>query len=370
MSPFRLSRALFLPAIALLVVACSAATDEETDDSSDAVTSSLRWQLPANVTAIGARVRLTYDGPPKWSSRACSGGLKSGSKKLGEFLRDEFSQVDSIGGYACRRNTANASELSVHGTGRALDVFIPKTKSGAADNAKGDKVANWLVTRASKIGVQLVIWDRTIWRANGSNDSAYHGPHPHDDHIHVELTEEAAAMKMPWFANPVLGEDDSDSGMLDAGTSRDTGTSEEDPGGGSKGDPPPSSTKDASSPPPPPPPPPKDAGPAADPTPPDPADPEPDPGETEADAAAPSSTKPEDPASSWGESKDTGDDGPGERSSITPSEKSSSKKSASDESQVASSGCAATPSSTTSNASAWLVGLCALATFATRRRRR
>ena len=87
-----------------------------------------------------------------------------------------------------------------HGTGRALDVFIPLDK-GKADNGKGDEVANWLVKNAEKIGVQLVIWDRTMWVAANSGEKAvgYTGPHPHHDHIHLELNIDGAERRTPFF---------------------------------------------------------------------------------------------------------------------------------------------------------------------------
>ncbi|MEZ4464481.1 MAG: hypothetical protein R3F43_08225 [bacterium] len=67
-------------------------------------------------------------------------------------------------GYACRQ-IRGSSGMSVHGTGRALDIFVPLS-GGAADNDLGDPIANWLVEHA-EIGVQL-IWDRTIWSGSRS----------------------------------------------------------------------------------------------------------------------------------------------------------------------------------------------------------
>jgi hypothetical protein len=142
---------------------------------------------------------LPYDDAPLWTgTAACSGALKPGGHVLGQYLRDRFTSVSSVGGYACRRNTADTARLSVHGTGRALDVFIPKIGK-APDTAQGDRVANWLVTHAQEIGVQLIIWDRSIWRANGTNASLYEGPVAHEDHLHVELTVTAAAHTARWF---------------------------------------------------------------------------------------------------------------------------------------------------------------------------
>ncbi|HTE54767.1 MAG TPA: hypothetical protein VK698_28130, partial [Kofleriaceae bacterium] len=47
-----------------------------------------------------------------------------------------------------------------------------------------------------------IIWDRWLWRAEdapGSKDRAYTGEHPHNDHVHVELSVEAAALGTPFF---------------------------------------------------------------------------------------------------------------------------------------------------------------------------
>jgi MYXO-CTERM domain-containing protein len=206
-----------LTAFAMAVAACSSQGDGAASDDSALST---RWTLPADVLVTGAKVRIAYEDAPKWTgTAACGGALKPGGHKLGQYLLQNFDEVSSVGGYACRRNTADSSRMSVHGTGRALDVFIP-TLNGKADNAKGDKVANWLVTHAQRIGVQLVIWDRSIWRANGTNASAYGGPVPHIDHIHVELTNLASALKTPWFSD-----------MSDAPDASSTTTTTTDDGG-------------------------------------------------------------------------------------------------------------------------------------------
>jgi len=204
-----------------LIAACSALPGEEQETSTEALAVAGRWKLPSQVAAAGAAVRLKYDGAPNWSSRACSGKLRSGADRLGEYLEEEFTAISSIGGYACRRNTANRQKMSVHGTGRALDIFIPKI-GGSANNGKGDAVANWLVANAAEIGVQLVIWDRTVWQANGRSDKQYSGPHPHDDHLHVELTIPGSEMKTAWFralANGDAGPIDLEPDTEDADTS-------------------------------------------------------------------------------------------------------------------------------------------------------
>ena len=77
--------------------------------------------------------------------------------------------------------------MSMHGTGRALDIFTTRA-------AGGDEVANYLVRNANQLGIQLVIWNRTLWKVTpgGGSSRAYGGPNPHTDHIHAELTRAAA----------------------------------------------------------------------------------------------------------------------------------------------------------------------------------
>lgn len=224
-----------------LLAACGLQS-EDLAGSDAALATQGRWALPKDVLRVGATVRLHYDGAPSWNRGACAGTLTSGATKLGEYVLDEFAAVASVGGYDCRPNTANQAKLSVHGTGRAIDVFVPKVE-GRANNRKGDEIANWLVANAGSIGVQLVIWDRTVWQANGKNDKPYSGPHPHDDHIHVELTEEAAAMSTPWFTAR---------STRDVGESDETTDARRDPADAGKGpdaskrtDPPPRDPPDA-----------------------------------------------------------------------------------------------------------------------------
>ena len=219
-----------------VAAACSAPGESSSSSSESALAESGRWALPSEVLTAGRTVRVTYDDAPKWTgSAACGGKLLPGGHKLGEYLLTHFAVVTSVGGYACRRNTADSSRMSVHGTGRAPDVFIP-TASGSADNGQGDKVANWLVMHSQQIGVQLVIWDRSIWRANGTNDSAYGGPNPHVDHIHVEITTDAAALGTPWFANMTDDTETDASTRTDSGSTRtdaaahDSGTTTVDAG--------------------------------------------------------------------------------------------------------------------------------------------
>ncbi|QED28673.1 hypothetical protein FRD01_15805 [Microvenator marinus] len=143
-----------------------------------------RWIPPASVLAIANTQYVSYTGSPS----SCSGTFRAGTREVAEFLKRNF-QATSYGGYACRANTANPSQYSVHASGRAIDLFVP-LHSGDADNDKGDPIANYLIRNAVNLGVEFIVWDRTSWGASRAapKHRAYTGPHPHHDHLHIELS--------------------------------------------------------------------------------------------------------------------------------------------------------------------------------------
>lgn len=123
---------------------------------------------------------------------------------MGHFLRAQFPVIHDVGGYVCRQNTANTANTSVHGLGRALDLMIRRLPDGSAD-PRGDEVAQWLIDHADEIGVQTIIWNRSIWsvgRTGTGSLRAYTGPSSHTDHIHMELNAAGAAKQTPWFSRP------------------------------------------------------------------------------------------------------------------------------------------------------------------------
>ena len=161
------------------------------------------WIIPPEIRAIGDQQSVPYTGAGAWAGGAnCGGGLLAGTREVGDYAKAKFVGVSGYGGYACRRNTANTAELSVHGTGRAIDIMIP-LKGGDADNAKGDPIANYLVQNAEAIGIQFIIWDRNSWGASRSLPKlrSYGGPNPHKDHLHVELSPAGARRMTEWFVD-------------------------------------------------------------------------------------------------------------------------------------------------------------------------
>lgn len=179
-----------------------------------------RYIPPASVVAAGRQQSVRYEAAPSWNPSQCSGTFHPGTRALGEHLKSKFSKVTHIGGYSCRRNTASPSKMSVHGTGRAIDVHLNEI-GGDADNASGDPVANWLIMNAQNIGVQYLIWDQTSWGAHRSGDKhRKYNAIPHTDHLHVEVTSAGARMSTPFFRDSSVAVDaPGSSGTPDPGTS-------------------------------------------------------------------------------------------------------------------------------------------------------
>ncbi|HUS68572.1 MAG TPA: hypothetical protein VMZ28_28750, partial [Kofleriaceae bacterium] len=200
-------------AVGLTACALAACAGDGSDASDDGIGSQRysiaeegSWHIPPATIAIGEGEYVPYTGAGPWVGEdGCGGGLLEGSGILRDYLQLYFPQIDSIGGYSCRPIVGNASQMSVHATGRALDIMIPTVDGASADNSAGDPIGNWLIENSEFIGIQYIIWDRWQWSAHkdAPKDSYYSGEHPHNDHLHVELTPEAAALAYPFFQGPM-----------------------------------------------------------------------------------------------------------------------------------------------------------------------
>ncbi|MCA9539062.1 MAG: hypothetical protein KC620_09245 [Myxococcales bacterium] len=163
-----------------------------------------RWMLTSAAQAASNRVHVSYDSAPSWSGGAnCSGRMLDGTRRVGEYLVANFAGARYFQGYNCRQ-IRGSSGMSMHGTGRALDIFVPMVGT-QADNDLGDPIAHWLIEHAEEIGIQLIIWDRSIWSGSRGSDKHryYSGQHPHNDHLHIELTVAAAGQRTQFFGGNV-----------------------------------------------------------------------------------------------------------------------------------------------------------------------
>jgi len=193
--------------LGLLAAGCAAKPAAPLDEGDDPfkerstpLSSDGRWVPDDAARRAGEAQSGGYEAAPAWDPSRCSGSLRGGTRALGDHLVATFGGASRYDGYNCRRNTADRSRMSVHGTGRALDVYVPLS-GGDADNDLGDPIAHWLIEHATELGVQLIIWDRTKWNISysGRKDRAYGGSHPHHDHLHIELTSDGAEGRTPWF---------------------------------------------------------------------------------------------------------------------------------------------------------------------------
>jgi hypothetical protein len=170
------------------------------------------WMPPADVLAAGDVAQVDVTDAPEWTGPrcsdcvsppmpGCSGGLSPGTQDVLDYLRMQFPTIYAWAGYCCRDVSdaaIPAGRMSVHGTGRALDLFVPAIR--------GDEVANWLVLHAQEIGIQRVLWNRSLWdaaRPPGARLQPYAGSSGHESHVHVELGVAGAERRTAWFGGGV-----------------------------------------------------------------------------------------------------------------------------------------------------------------------
>lgn len=125
----------------------------------------------------------------RWDAAVrCTSGATAGAQLLLQWALAEYPVSWSGGIYNCR--TVRGTQVrSIHGEGRALDVMLP-TPSGRA-HSEGYSLLRRIGVHGRKLGVQCVIFDRTIYSARSPDGRPYTGVHPHVDHLHIELTRAA-----------------------------------------------------------------------------------------------------------------------------------------------------------------------------------
>ncbi|MGV0607375.1 tape measure protein [Mycolicibacterium sp. XJ1904] len=97
------------------------------------------------------------------------GALTPATAAVQNYLRNQIGFTGTIGGW---REPDGYNE---HSSGKALDVMISGPQEGYA----------LLPNMLTRPGVEYVIWDNKMWYPDGST-SAYTGPNPHTDHLHVK----------------------------------------------------------------------------------------------------------------------------------------------------------------------------------------
>jgi len=120
----------------------------------------------------------------------CTEGPKSGAVELRDWFSEVLPEGRDGGIFNCRK-VRGSDAPSVHGEGRAVDWMLPVVDGRGSPT--GRIVIEALGRVGDRLGVQCVIFDRTIWSGRSPNGRRYDGVHPHYDHIHAELTRDAAS---------------------------------------------------------------------------------------------------------------------------------------------------------------------------------
>lgn len=128
----------------------------------------------------------------RWEgAKECSGRASSGAAALLAWCQaNQQPPGRSMGIYNCR-SVRGSSTKSLHGEGRALDWGVPLGPDGKA-TPDGRELVDVLASGGDRIGIQAIIYDRTIWSARSPGGRPYTGVSPHYDHLHIELNREAA----------------------------------------------------------------------------------------------------------------------------------------------------------------------------------
>jgi hypothetical protein len=133
------------------------------------------------------------------TAQSCTGGLRPGAREVAEFVKLKWGK--SYGGYDCRGKSTNASSLSIHSEGRAIDQSY--NAFSVTDLQAGNETFGWLLSNAETIGIQYVKFWKLQWSptrglscVTSQSDIA-----THSNHIHYELNIPASERQTSWFTN-------------------------------------------------------------------------------------------------------------------------------------------------------------------------
>lgn len=132
-----------------------------------------------------SRFPVVYD-----EATEATSGPSPGAQALMRHTIEHFA-ARSLGIYHVR-NVVGGSSLSKHARGEAGDSGYPYTIGGTPE---GWRLANWLLLWHAELGVQTVIYARKVWsNVRDAEGWRHYGGHSaHWEHVHWELTGQAAA---------------------------------------------------------------------------------------------------------------------------------------------------------------------------------
>jgi hypothetical protein len=133
----------------------------------------------------------------------CTEDARPGARALQKVILERHPKGSNLGIFNCR-TVRGGSTTSKHGEGRAGDVGF------AMYRGRGTKVGHALVKEliehGERLGLEAVIYDRTIWSAKSPGGRPYTGVHPHYDHVHWEISRHAAETLTVERVREILGD--------------------------------------------------------------------------------------------------------------------------------------------------------------------
>jgi hypothetical protein len=118
-------------------------------------------------------------------------GPQPGLRALWSWLDTNYPGIYRFGGIYVYRPVRGGTSLSLHAEGRALDAMI-RPVNGRGDRRGYDAIER-IGRHGLRLGIQTVIFDRTIWSRKSPDGRRYTGQNPHYDHSHWECDRRAAA---------------------------------------------------------------------------------------------------------------------------------------------------------------------------------
>lgn len=125
---------------------------------------------------------------PVWQgAQKCSEGPQPGVQAFVQWVIEQYGDEGAfnLGIYNCR-TIRGGSTTSLHGEGRACDIGFP------VGDPEADELLRRLLRVPGRLGIQVIIYERMIYSAKSPKGRPYTGVHPHNDHLHIEFTWEAA----------------------------------------------------------------------------------------------------------------------------------------------------------------------------------
>ncbi len=148
---------------------------------------------------VRASLPLTLHGPTidayaTQKTQSCQGGVRPGLNAFRDMALDAVPEARDYGDYACRGTRGARGGLSDHAEGRAWDMGL--NAGNPAEKAAADELIDWLLApdmwgnanaNAHMLGLQMIIWNSQVWRADRPTLQPYRGGDSHTDHIHFSF---------------------------------------------------------------------------------------------------------------------------------------------------------------------------------------